>query len=80
MKPCKHLDYDESKYVQSALHLYEKVNPLRQEWCRPCAEELNLVGNAWKPPADKPAANPPIFEDQLREIIRDEIEATTGAR
>jgi hypothetical protein len=60
----------------SALRLYEKTNPLRQEWCRPCADALNLVGGAWKPPAGNPTTTPPTFEDQLREIIQDEISAS----
>ena len=64
----------------SALRLYEKDNPNRQDWCRPCADALNLVGNAWKPPTKEPQQPTPTFEDQLREIIRVEIEAATGAR
>ena len=49
-----------------------------QEWCRPCADTLGLVGREWKPPATNPTAPEPTFEDQLREIIRCEIEAAIG--
>jgi len=54
-------------------------NAKKQEWCRRCADELNLVGMAYTPPKDEPTTKAPTFEDQLRQIIRNEIDAATGA-
>lgn len=60
----------------SALNLYMTESNNRQDWCRPCIDKFNLLNHAWTPPKDAPDAQPPSFEDQLREVIRDEIQAS----
>src|ERR1035437_2060192 len=56
------------------LNKYLKDDRNRQEWCRPCADELNLFNVAWKAPVAAPLDTPPTFEDKLRESVREEIE------
>jgi hypothetical protein len=48
-------------------------------WCRKCCNEVGLIGK-WEPPKDSPQITAPTLEDQIREVIREEIEAATGGR
>ena len=51
----------------------------KQLWCRACCDALQIISN---PPPEKPTETPtPIMtlEDQIREVMREEIEAATGA-
>ena len=46
-------------------------------WCRSCCDDLQII-NALRQEPDKPVPAVVTFEEQLREIIREEIEAATG--
>lgn len=49
-------------------------------WCRQCIDALQLLGFPSELKKDEPAPAVLTLEDQIREIIRDEVEAATGAR
>jgi hypothetical protein len=51
----------------------------RKLWCRRCCEEMGILPRP-KPREGDPPFVPPSFEDLVREIAREEIEAATGAR
>ena len=48
-------------------------------WCRPCMKKMAVLGAFVGDPI-APIQPPPTLEETIREIIRDEIEAATGAR
>ena len=54
---------------------YSTDSYLRKEelWCRECCDKYNLVID---PPKSGPPSPQPTFEDTLREIIREEINAS----
>jgi hypothetical protein len=49
----------------------------QQEWCRACVEEFDLLPRIELKDVPKPEPAP-TFEDLLREIVREEVEATRG--
>lgn len=51
-----------------------------QEWCRDCVDAMRLIGRAWNPKKEGDTTPEPTFDDRLRELMREEIEAATGGR
>ena len=52
-------------------------NDKRALWCRECAKLFPAISNFAPKPAE--GETTPTLEDTLREIIRDEVQAATGA-
>jgi hypothetical protein len=50
----------------------------RALWCRACVEKLHLLPQASAKPADIPQIAPTL-EEMIREIVREEVTAMTGA-
>ena len=53
--------------------LYE-LHPKSEMWCRKCVEELGIL-QPYKLPAPHVPETEPSLEDQIREIVRDELQA-----
>ena len=47
-------------------------------WCRPCMEAMQVLGAA-KDDQKTPPPPPPTLEETILEIIREEVNAATGA-
>ena len=47
-------------------------------WCRPCMETMKVLGAEREDPK-APVVPPPTLEETIREIIREEVQAATGA-
>ena len=67
---------DSTTRVKREFHYLSKHTPI---WCRACIDALGLL-SGWKPLEDASQTVAPTLEDQIREVIRDEIEAATGGR
>jgi len=51
-----------------------------QLWCRKCCDNLQIICNPPPPKAGEVPVPKVTLEDMVREIMREEIEAATGAR
>ena len=62
--------------VEHRAHIYNATSFRAQKyWCRACGDKFNLVVDPPKPSTGEPQKPEVTFEDKLREIIREEIEA-----
>jgi hypothetical protein len=68
---CKHADSSYGMMFDTPHH--------QELWCRKCCDELQIIGRPIVH-KDQPAAPMVTLEEMIREIMREEIEAATGAR
>ena len=54
----------------------ESYLPPKVQWCRPCMEEMGLLGEKFQSTVHNPIPSPaPTLEELVREIVREEIAA-----
>ena len=66
---------DENARIKREFKWLPRGTPI---WCRTCCDVVGLIGQ-WKPLEAEPQTVAPTLEDKIREIMREEIEAATGA-
>jgi hypothetical protein len=85
---CGHQQTDDTQMWRIGLKVEHLPKPAKFDywelnaapmWCRECVDQLQLLG--FKPNSTKeiPATVEITLEEKIREIIREEIEAATGA-